>query len=68
MYQWNKSENPKMDPRMYGQLIFDKPGKNIQWKKCSPSANILGKQGSDMQKNEPAPLSSTIHKNKLKMN
>ena len=28
---------------------------------------MLGKLGSDMQKNEPGPLSYTIHKNKLKM-
>ena len=25
-----------MDPRLYGQLIFDKAGKTIQWKKDSP--------------------------------
>ena len=24
-----------MDPQLYGQLIFDKAGKNIQWKKDS---------------------------------
>ena len=24
-----------MDPRLFGQLIFDKAGKNIQWKKDS---------------------------------
>ena len=28
---------------------------------------VLGKLDSDMQKNEPGPLSYTIHKNKLKM-
>ena len=28
---------------------------------------VLGKPDSDMQKNEPGPLSYTIHKNKLKM-
>ena len=28
---------------------------------------VLGKLDSDMQKNEPAPLSYTIHKNNLKM-
>ena len=28
--QWNRIENPEMDPQMYGQLIFDKAGKNIQ--------------------------------------
>ena len=31
--QWNRIENPEMDPQMYGQLIFDKAGKNIQWNK-----------------------------------
>ena len=31
--QWNRIENPEMDPQTYGQLIFDKAGKNIQWKK-----------------------------------
>ena len=30
--QWNRIENPEMDPQIYGQLIFDKAGKNIQWK------------------------------------
>ena len=33
--QWNRTENPEMDPQMYGQLIFHKAGKNIQWKKDS---------------------------------
>ena len=28
---------------------------------------VLGKLDSDMQKNEPGPLSYTIHKTKLKM-
>ena len=28
---------------------------------------VLGKLDSDMQKNEPGPLSYSIHKNKLKM-
>ena len=27
--------DPEMDPQTYGQLIFDKAGKNIQWNKDS---------------------------------
>ena len=30
-HQWNRIQNPEMDPQMYGQLIFDKAGKTIQW-------------------------------------
>ena len=33
--QCNRIETPELDPQKYGQLIFDKAGKNIQWKKIS---------------------------------
>ena len=27
--QWNRTQSPEIDPHTYGQLIFDKEGKNI---------------------------------------
>ena len=37
--QWNRTENPDINPDTYGQLIFDSGGKNIKWEVDSLLSN-----------------------------
>ena len=33
--QWNRTESLKINPSTCGQLVYDKGGQNIQWRKDS---------------------------------
>ena len=35
MDQWSRMESPEINPHIYDQLIYNKVGKNIQWRNDS---------------------------------
>ena len=61
--QWHRLESPERSLHIYGQLIDDKQGKKIQWRKIASSISGSGKTGELHVRILP----NAIHKNKLKM-
>ena len=62
-----QNREPEMDPQLSGQLIFDKAGKNIQWKKDCLFSKWCWENWTATCERMKLDHSLTTHKDKLQM-
>ena len=67
LYQWKRTESPKINPYIYGQLFFDKVVKKMGNELC-PLQMVLGQLDIHVQKKEPGWTLSSHHTQILTQN